>query len=80
MSYHERVIWGVISELEALGDVAGITKRRAASPPNMIASVCSDAGFRQSDNQIGGRIPKTLALATACVRLWTPSLPLILRV
>jgi hypothetical protein len=50
VSYHERVILGVISELEALGDVAGITKRRAASPPNMIASVCSDAGFRQSED------------------------------
>jgi hypothetical protein len=26
-------------------------------------------------DQVEGRTPKALALATACVRLWTPSLP-----
>jgi hypothetical protein len=35
----------------------------------------TDAGFRHLGDQAEGKIPKALALATACVRLWTPSFP-----
>lgn len=38
------------------------------------------ADFMRPGDYMEGKIPRSLALATACVRLWTPILPWILRV
>jgi hypothetical protein len=69
VSSPERVVQGVICELGASGDVPGDTKNGplSAGPPGFV--VCA------ADDQVEGKMPKALTLATACVRLWTPSLP-----
>jgi hypothetical protein len=70
------VLFGVlIASLENYGMRQGVTKKRAASPPDLIVFMRSGAGFRHPGDYVEGRTPKALALATACVRLWTPSLP-----
>ena len=41
----------------------------------LVPLFAANAGFRHPSDQVEGKAPKALALATACVRLWTLSLP-----
>jgi hypothetical protein len=66
----ESVIQGVNCRLERHGICQGATKRQAAL--RQPARFCSHGVAR---DQVEDKIPKARALATACVRLWTPSLP-----
>jgi hypothetical protein len=70
VSYPESVIQGVIVGLEHDGICQGARKKRAAI--HWPARFCC---LGVSRDQVEGKIPKALALATACVRLLTPSLP-----
>jgi hypothetical protein len=66
----ESVIQGVNCRLEHRGICQGAAKRRAAF--RQPARFCSHGVAR---DQVEGKIPKARALATACVRLLTPSFP-----
>jgi hypothetical protein len=41
----------------------------------LLSLYAADTDLRHRSSQVEGKIPKALALAPACVRLWTPSLP-----
>jgi len=68
---------GLIVSLEHDGMCQGATKKRAAirSSPSVAVLEWHQWRFRRPTDQVEGKSPKALALATACVRLWTPSLP-----
>jgi hypothetical protein len=64
---------GLVEGLEHRGTCQGTKKGRPvfAGPPDCVVFV----GYLEyRGNQVGGKTPEALALVTACVRLWTPSL------
>jgi hypothetical protein len=68
---HPKVLFGglLVQVWSLMALPGGNAKARAIGWP----AVCYPAGV--SRRQAEARIPITLALATACVRLWAPSLP-----
>jgi hypothetical protein len=47
----------------------------SAGPSSFLTLCITSADFRHPGDQVEGKTPKALALVTACVRLWTLSLP-----
>jgi hypothetical protein len=70
------VVLGVVFCLEVWGKIMRAFKARKFS----ILSVYPRCCRLVPGDQVDGKIPNPLALATAWVRLWTISLPYILRV
>ncbi len=65
---------GVLAGLEQRGAGRGTIKSEPlfAGSPGRVALLCY---CEVRGTYVEGRIPKALALVTACVRLWTPNLP-----
>jgi hypothetical protein len=77
VSSPESVIQGVNCRLGGLWDVPRGNKKAGRFLLGRQVSLSlgtANAGFMRPGDQMEGKIPKALALATACVRLWTPSL------
>ena len=64
----------VCSMTQCIGELPGRSQQKSgpltASPPGLVAHACP--GIKA--DQVETEIPQALALATACIRLWTSSL------
>jgi hypothetical protein len=74
VSSPERVIHGISCRLGTPWDMPGDKKDGplSAGPQGREVLVCY---LEYRGNQVAGKTPKAIALVTASVRLWTPSLP-----
>jgi hypothetical protein len=68
---------GLTVGLEHDGNCQGVTKKAGRYPLTrlvLLSRFAAGAGFRHPSDQVEDKTPTALALATACVRLRTPSL------
>jgi len=78
VSYPERGIQGVNYKFGVLWDASGDNKKAGRYPlaRQALLSLCSaDPGLGHRRAQVEGKTLKARARASACVLLWTPSLP-----